>query len=226
MQHVHLFGRRRGKNGLELHDERVRLQVSPFEATRAVQGRWEGMTARIFDSSVLRQLSTYRMPRALRLSVHHAERLVAFLGQLEPQTSKDARTRASGAVAWLLGRRQEVECFVLDVTLDLRRKKVSESHAVKTIDAYLTVLHKGLARHFGERFPACCASSAEAIHSIGESTPTVVYGSPETLARSGTHRVTISSSRAAQRARAVGRAQNAGIPPEDLLAGLTSRVDS
>jgi hypothetical protein len=225
MQHVHLLGPGRGTNGLELYDERVRLQVSSFEATRAVRGRWEGMTARIFNSSVLRQLSTYRMPRALRLSIHHAERLVAFLGQVEPQTSKDARLRNSGAAAWLLGRRQEVECFVLDVTLDIRRQKVSESHAAKTIDAYLTVLHKGLARHFGERFPACCASSAEAVHSIGESTPTVVYGSSGALARSGTRRVTVSCSRAAERARAIGRAQSAGIPPEDLLAGLASRVD-
>jgi hypothetical protein len=106
-------------------------------------------------------------PPALLLSVRHAENLCGVLARLTPSPDH------LFARAWLLGRRQEVACFVEHVTRDFRAKRLGEISAASAIDTYLTALHKGLAVHFGERFPSCCASSSSpvALHRVERKRP-------------------------------------------------------
>jgi hypothetical protein len=162
------------------------------------------------------RLALNPLPRALRVPVRHAETLAAHLGSLAPPKERLA------ACAWLFGRAQEVECFVLDVTRDLRGRRMSEGSAVMAIDAYLNTLHRGLARHFGERFPSCCAAMSSLAGALGacDSTPTVVYGAVARraeAARSKTSARNRITARAAHFERGGPEAQT-----EDLLAGLTA----
>jgi hypothetical protein len=96
-------------------------------------------------------------PAALLLSVRHAENLCGVLARLTPSPDH------LFARAWLLGRRQEVACFVEHVTRDFRSGRLGAVSAASAIDTYLTALHKGLAVHFGERFPSCCAASSSPV---------------------------------------------------------------
>jgi hypothetical protein len=48
---------------------------------------------------------------------------------------------------------------------------MSEATAVKAIDHYLRALHKGLARHFGERFPSCCADASTLVVNLADVPP-------------------------------------------------------
>lgn len=145
---------------------------------------------------------SFPLPRELLLSVRHAGNLCAVLTRLvhpgHPRTI---------ARAWLLGRRQEVECFVQHVTADFRSRRLDEASAARAIDTYLTALHKGLAVHFGERFPSCCAASSSPVATVrriheNERTPPFLLQTK-------------------RKARGVRKAVAA---TEDLLAGLTSRV--
>src|SRR5580658_8166918 len=109
-------------------------------------------------------------PRSLRLSVHHAGSLAAFITCLEESRGGSSRHPASTleprrekARAWLSGRAQEIECFVTDIACDIHRGALDEVRAATAIDDYLLTLHEGLARHLGERFPACCRTSSAAV---------------------------------------------------------------
>jgi hypothetical protein len=96
---------------------------------------------------------------------------------------------------------------VTDIACDIHRGALDEVRAATAIDDYLLTLHEGLARHLGERFPACCRTSSAAV--------TEAPTSPEDrvtrrfLAKSGLQR----------------RAGVTVIPAEDLLQGLVTRAD-
>jgi hypothetical protein len=114
-------------------------------------------------------------PGRLMRAVNHAESFCIFLARL------DTRRGDASALAWLLGRRQEVACFVEQVGREYRWKKLDETAATACIDAYLAALHAGLATHFGERVPACCKPFL-AITAVPprptDNTPTTVYERP------------------------------------------------
>jgi hypothetical protein len=150
--------------------------------------------------------------RSLRLSLRHAESLAAFILSLEqiprwahapPRQERDPR--ATAARAWLIGRAREIRCFVRDVARDADSKS-GEGSAAAAIDDYLVELHKGLARHFGERFPSCCAASSTAI----TATPTVPN---EQVTR-----------KLAAKSGVVRRAPGTDIPADDLLGGFITRA--
>jgi hypothetical protein len=139
-------------------------------------------------------------PRALLLSLKHAENLCGVLSRLA-----DSGHPRMVARAWLLGRRQEVECFLNHVKDDVRSKRLDEVAAARAIDNYLTALHKGLALHFGERFPSCCAASSSPIPA------------PRREENDGTPPIMLCTQRR------VGAARQETAGPEDLLAGLDAR---
>jgi hypothetical protein len=159
-------------------------------------------------------------PRALLHSVLHVESLCSVLSRLADVGENATGASSAGAShkdhdrklarAWLLGRRQEVECFVGHVTEDFRSSRLAEASAVRAIDAYLTALHKGLAVHFGERFPSCCAASSSPVERVRRivdgSTPPVLPNWPRRAERND-HR------------------RRPDVPVEDLLSGLATRID-
>jgi hypothetical protein len=127
-------------------------------ATGSLRGRQEGMNTEVF-------------PHRLRLAAAHAESLCIVLSRL-PQG------RSTHAGIWLMGRRQEVSCFVDQVGRDYRARKVDEAAAVAAINAYLAAVHAGLATHFRIRSPGCChASSAITVTAPrpADNTPTTFY---------------------------------------------------
>jgi hypothetical protein len=154
--------------------------------------RWEDMTLGL------------PYPRALHLSVTHAENLCVVLSRLGHPGHPPTIARA-----WLLGRRQEVECFVAHVTTDFRSRRLGEAAAARAIDTYLTALHKGLAVHFGERFPSCCAASSSPVPPVRQREE--MDGTPPLLLR---------TKRTARGARKDAAAA------EDLLAGLVARNEA
>lgn len=138
-------------------------------------------------------------PRRLQRTLGHAESFGALLSRLEVR-------RAEGrARTWLMGRRQEIACFVQQVFRDLRSKRVDEAGAFGAIERYLATLHLGLATHFGDRSPACCAALQMGARSPFprplEGTPTALY-----LPR--------------QRSNLVASATWIDAQPDDLIAGL------
>jgi len=136
-------------------------------------------------------------PRRLRSTLGHAESFGALLSCLEARhTDGPART-------WLVGRRQEVACFVQQVLRDLRSKRVDETAALGAIERYLATLHVGLATHFGDRAPACCLAprACSPFPRSLEGTPTVLY-----LPR--------------QRSNLAASATWIDVQPDDLMAGL------
>lgn len=112
-------------------------------------------------------------PRRLRSTLGHAESFGALLSRLEVRRT-DGRARA-----WLMGRRQEISCFVQQVVRDLRAKRVDETTALGSIEKYLATLHAGLATHFGDRSPTCCLAPWMGARSPFprplEGTPTTLY---------------------------------------------------
>ena len=102
-------------------------------------------------------------PEALRMVVHHSERLAAAASSahadLERLFQPRAGIREPGArEAWLIGRSSEIEAFVLDVLADWRRRALTTSAAVFALEAYLEAVHEGMRARvtFGGR-PSCCS---------------------------------------------------------------------
>ena len=89
----------------------------------------------------------------LQAATEHCERMVELLIALEGRTPRGIRQR------WLVGRAAEVECVVQVVTSDRARGLLSVADAVRSLNAYLQGLHRGLALHFGELAPSCCLPS-------------------------------------------------------------------
>jgi hypothetical protein len=92
-------------------------------------------------------------PSFLTEALRHAERLTGVLESLDPSR------RGPAAAKWLLGRASEVDCVVQLVISDWSAGQRSEVHAAQALNGYVSVLHRGLALHFGELAPPCCISS-------------------------------------------------------------------
>jgi len=92
-------------------------------------------------------------PPFLQEAVDHAERLVDLLRRL------DTRSARRSAATWLVGRVDEVECLVEDLTLEWRSLGMSAEEAARSVNAYVQALHRGLAINFGELAPSCCVGS-------------------------------------------------------------------
>jgi hypothetical protein len=92
-------------------------------------------------------------PPFLQEAVDHAERLVELLRALDTQTARRS------AATWLVGRVDEVECLVEDLTLEWRTFGMSAQEAAAAVNAYVQALHRGLAINFGELAPSCCVGS-------------------------------------------------------------------
>jgi hypothetical protein len=90
-------------------------------------------------------------PPALQQAINHAERLSDVLARLPVAGAEDAET------AWIVGRVDEIACFVRAITRDWRGGGVEESHAAVAIGTYVEGLHVGLARRLGVGTLACCA---------------------------------------------------------------------
>ncbi len=92
-------------------------------------------------------------PPFLREAVDHARRLAALLDEMETRPGRRPPK------PWLVGRAEEVECVVAELTGDWRRGGLNVAGAARSINAYVQGLHRGLAIHFGELAPACCVRS-------------------------------------------------------------------
>jgi hypothetical protein len=92
-------------------------------------------------------------PPFLQEAVNHAERLVEVLEALDPTTAR------LSATTWLVGRVEEVECLVGELTAEWKRGEMSESEATHSVNTYVQALHRGLAINFGELAPSCCVNS-------------------------------------------------------------------
>jgi hypothetical protein len=92
-------------------------------------------------------------PPLLQDAVNHAERMVIMI---ERTPVADAADEAS---AWLVGRGEEIECFVGAVLSDWHDARISRGHAFVAINAYLSDLHEDLPRRLGVRRPSCCAAA-------------------------------------------------------------------
>ena len=159
-------------------------------------------------------------PRPLLLSVHHAKSLCGVLSRL--RAPREDAERASQTVAleparklaraWLSGRRQEVECFVEHVTTNVQSSLLGEVLAARAIDGYLTLLHEGLAVHFGVRFPSCCAASSSPVDRVRRR---IIEGDGMSVAvPSWRRRIDRRTTR-----------QRPDLVVDDLLAGLKTRSD-
>jgi hypothetical protein len=117
-------------------------------------------------------------PGRLLRAMGHAESFCIYLSRL------DGRAFDVTSRAWLLGRRQEVACFIDRVGRDYRTEKLDEMAAMACIDAYLGALHAGVAMHFGERQPPCCRAYL-AVTRVPprptDNTPTTLYVPPGRL---------------------------------------------
>jgi hypothetical protein len=92
-------------------------------------------------------------PPFLQEAVNHTERLVDVLEALDPTAARRSAT------TWLLGRVEEVECLVGELTAEWKRGEMSEPDATQAVNSYVQALHRGLAINFGELAPCCCVSS-------------------------------------------------------------------
>ncbi len=92
-------------------------------------------------------------PRYLQDAVDHASRLIDTLAVLEPSSQRRS------AELWLVGRAEEIDCVVRSVLVDWRTGRLDNSNAARSIQAYVALLHRGLATHFGELAPSCCMHS-------------------------------------------------------------------
>ncbi len=100
-------------------------------------------------------------PEALRVAIHHAERLAAATVRAHAELRRfvPAQQVEPGArEAWLIGRSDEIEAFVLDVLDDWRGRAMKTHEAVHALERYLDAMHRGMATRvtFGAR-PPCCS---------------------------------------------------------------------
>jgi hypothetical protein len=89
-------------------------------------------------------------PPLLQRAINHAERISEVLARLPVAGADDADT------AWVVGRVDEIACFVRAVARDWRVGGLDEGRATSVIAAYVDVLHAGLARCLGVETLACC----------------------------------------------------------------------
>jgi hypothetical protein len=94
-------------------------------------------------------------PPFLQEEVNHAERLANLLRRIPVPGADDE------ASAWLIGRSDEIECFVGEVTADWNGGRVQSIPAAVAIGGYIDGLHRHLARRLGVRTPRCCASTLD-----------------------------------------------------------------
>lgn len=96
-------------------------------------------------------------PEALRIAVHHAERVARF--SAAALTAHECAGAATGRrEAWLIGRAAEIEAFVIDLLADWRARAIPTHEAVRAIEAYLGGVHDGLrACVTGGARPPCCS---------------------------------------------------------------------
>jgi hypothetical protein len=90
-------------------------------------------------------------PPVLQEAINHAERLSIILARLPVAGADDAET------AWIVGRVDEIACFVRAVARDWRAGGTQETRAATAIAAYIEVLHGGLAHRLGVGTLACCS---------------------------------------------------------------------
>lgn len=90
-------------------------------------------------------------PPVLQRAVIHAERLSGVLARVPIAGADDTDT------AWMVGRADEIACFVRAVVRDWRAGRVGDTRAAIAIGAYVDVLHAGLAHHLGVENLACCS---------------------------------------------------------------------
>ena len=91
-------------------------------------------------------------PTTLQGAINHAERLVDALSVQQEC--------AAGGEIWLVGRSDEIQCFVREVAEDWRRGRLDERGAARSIDGYLTDLHVSLGQLFAGNLPRCCRGAA------------------------------------------------------------------
>jgi hypothetical protein len=89
-------------------------------------------------------------PPFLQEAVDHAERLVHYLEAVDPATGR------ATAATWLVGRSEEIECFVATFVQGWRRGEATEREAARSVNAYLQALHQAVATQFAELAPSCC----------------------------------------------------------------------
>jgi hypothetical protein len=94
-----------------------------------------------------------REPPFLTEALSHAIRISEVLARLPSSTRRRPGQR------WLVGRTTEVRCLTGAVMDDWRHGRVTDVEATQSINAYIQLLHRGLALHFGELAPSCCISS-------------------------------------------------------------------
>jgi hypothetical protein len=94
-------------------------------------------------------------PPFLQEEVNHAERLANLLRRVPVPGADDE------ASAWLIGRADEIECFVGEVTADWNTGRVRSIPAAVAIGTYVDGLHRNLARRLGVRTPRCCSSTLD-----------------------------------------------------------------
>jgi hypothetical protein len=90
-------------------------------------------------------------PPALQHAINHAERFSDILARLPVAAAEDAET------AWIVGRVDEIACFVRAITRDWRGGGIEECRAAVAIGMYVDGLHAGLVRRLGVGTLACCA---------------------------------------------------------------------
>jgi len=94
-----------------------------------------------------------RQPPFLTEALSHSIRISEVLSRLP------ANPRRRPGQRWLVGRTAEIQCLTDAVMDDWRHGRVTDVEATQSINAYIQLLHRGLALHFGELAPSCCISS-------------------------------------------------------------------
>lgn len=89
-------------------------------------------------------------PPRLQSVVNHAERLSELLAKKLRGTPRGA------AHAWLVGRGDEIACFVEHVAREWSSGALAETAAAKALAEYLDALHVGLGKQLRIASPACC----------------------------------------------------------------------
>lgn len=90
-------------------------------------------------------------PPVLQRVINHAERLSCVLDRLPIAVADDAEA------AWIIGRAEEVACFVRAVSHDWQAGDLEEARAARAIGAYVDGLHAGLVVRLGVETLACCS---------------------------------------------------------------------
>ena len=95
-------------------------------------------------------------PAILQPIVDHAERLWALVAVHELAPPSD-----EWATAWLVGRSEEIARVASEVLRSWHEEKTRDTEAAAELQAYLALVHGGLAKSLGCSAPACCQAPAE-----------------------------------------------------------------